>query len=85
METINLQQNTTVLIPYTAVVNPPAPTGTQTVQDANCAWIGATVSGNNCSLVEHSIATSNQNTVTNGKPKFKTGQRVLTFSVKFYF
>jgi len=84
-ETINLQQNTTVLIPYTEVVGAPGPTGTQTPQQAACGYIGGGVSGNNCSVVEHSIATSNQNNVTTGKPAFKTGQRVLTFSVKFYF
>jgi hypothetical protein len=84
-ETINLQQNTTVLIPYTAVVGAPAPGSGQTVQQAACGYIGGNVSGNNCSVVEHSIATANQNNVTTGKPAFKTGQRVLTFSVKFYF
>jgi len=84
-ETINLQQNTTVLIPYTEVVGAPGPTGTQTPQQAACGYIGGGVSGNNCSVVEHSIATSNQNNVTTGKPAFNTGQRVLTFSVKFYF
>jgi hypothetical protein len=52
-----------------------------------CGALGLSVDSNtgNCTYVVHSIATSNQNTVTTGKPAFKTGQRVMTFSVKFYF
>jgi hypothetical protein len=33
----------------------------------------------------NSIAPTNTNTTTTGKPAFKTGQRVLTFAAKFYF
>lgn len=75
-QTINLQQNTTVQIPTSAIVG------------NDCSAIGASADAGNasmCDYTEHSIATSNQNNVTNGKPKFKTGQRVITFAVKFYF
>ncbi len=74
--TVNLQQNTNVQIPLSAV-----PAGT-------CSSFGGqTDSGNAamCDYTVHSIATTNQNNVTTGKPKFKTGQRVVTFSAKFYF
>lgn len=85
--TINLQQNTSYQFPYSAVVGAPAPTGTQTVQQANCGWAGASADagGTMCNYTIHSLAATNTNTVTTGKPKFKTGQRVVTFSAKFYF
>lgn len=86
-QTINLQQNSTFQFPYTAVVGAPAPTGSQTVQQANCSYAGANADagGTNCNYTVHSIAATNQNNVTTGKPAFKTGQRVVTFSAKFYF
>jgi Carboxypeptidase regulatory-like domain/TonB-dependent Receptor Plug Domain len=86
-EMINLQQNTPYTFPYSAVVGAPAPTGTQTQQQASCGYVGATAdpNGTSCDYTVHSIATSNQNLTTTGKPAFKTGQRVLTFSAKFYF
>jgi hypothetical protein len=85
--TINLEQHTAYAFPYTAVVGAPTATGTQTQQQASCGWVGAQTdpNGTACNLTIHSIATTNQNDVTTGKPKFKTGQRVMTFSVKFYF
>ena len=38
-----------------------------------------------CTVKVVGIAGSNQNNVTTGKPGYKTGQRVVTFSAKFYF
>ena len=76
--TVNLTQQTPVVIPASAVNG----SGTNL-----CSGLGLTPnpSTNTCTYTENSIATSNQNSVTNGKPKFKNGQRVLTFSAKFYF
>ncbi len=78
-DTINLQQNTTSQIPGSAIAG----------GIGNCTGLpGGKVDSSNsgvCDVPVHSIATSNTNTVTTGKPAFKTGQRVLTFAVKFYF
>ena len=76
-ETVNLQQNTNQVIPGGAT----GPMGNI------CGALSLSVDSttNTCTYVVHSIATTNQNNVTTGKPAFKTGQRVLTFSVKFYF
>ncbi len=73
--TINLQQNTTVQIPMSAIAG------------GTCSAIGGSNSATAgmCDYTEHSIAASNTNTTTTGKPAFKTGQRVITFAVKFYF
>jgi hypothetical protein len=38
-----------------------------------------------CDYTKVSIAPTNTNGTTTGKPAFKTGQRVLTFAAKFYF
>lgn len=38
-----------------------------------------------CQVPIQGIAASNTNATTTGKPGFKTGQRVVTFSAKFYF
>jgi len=38
-----------------------------------------------CTVPLVGLATTNQNSTFTGKPGFKTGQRVLTFSAKFYF
>ena len=86
-DTVNLQQNTTVMIPGSAIEN-----GSNL---AHCSDIGGNavvpVSGGGpdtaggCNYTIHSIASSNQSTTTTGKPHFKTGQRVLTFAVKFRF
>ena len=38
-----------------------------------------------CQVPIVSLGTSNTNTGTTGKPKFKTGSRFLTFSVKYFF
>lgn len=87
-ENINLGQNTAYTFPYTEVVGAPAATGTQTQQQASCGYVGATAdatSGSLCDYTIKSIAASNTNATTTGKPGFKLGQRVLTFAVKFYF
>jgi hypothetical protein len=78
-QTINLQQNTIVKIPLNAAG--PGPSGNI------CTDIGASADadGVNCDYTEHSIAPTNTSTSMNGKPHFKTGQRVLTFAVKFHF
>jgi len=88
-ETINLQQNTTVTIPVSALQNLPANPG----NDAGwpCDWIGGNNIGSNpatvtsCNYTEHAIAPTNTSTSMTGKPAFKTGQRVVTFAAKFYF
>jgi hypothetical protein len=80
-ETINLQQTTTMQIPITAVN--PGPSG-----GLICANLGAPTDSANknvCDYGVNSIAPTNTNTTTTGKPAFKTGQRVLTFAAKFYF
>ena len=87
-ETINLQQNTNYQFPYTAVVGAPTAGAGQTQQSVSCGYAGGSADaadGTLCDYQIHSIAATNQNNVTTGKPKFKTGQRVMTFSVKFYF
>jgi hypothetical protein len=74
--TINLQQNTTVQIPLSAVAG------------GACGNLGNGASLNasgSCDYTVHSISPTNTNNVTTGKPAFATGQRVLTFSAKFYF
>jgi len=95
--TINLQQNTPYTFPVSAMVNNGLP-ATAPVVNGNpdgswpCDFAGANnvaPSGGGpvttCSMTLHSIAATNTNTSTTGKPAFKTGQRVLTFSAKFYF
>ena len=79
-DTINLQQNTTAQIPVAAISG----------GAGNCSGntgIGGNLEpgGTVCDVQVHAIATSNQNATTTGKPGFKTGQRVITFAVKFYF
>jgi hypothetical protein len=88
-DTINLQQNTTVTIPVSAMVNLPANPG----NDSNwpCDYIGGNNIGSNpatvtsCNYTEHAIAPTNTSPSMTGKPGFKTGQRVVTFAAKFYF
>ena len=83
-ETINLQQNTTITFPTSAITTLPANPG----NDANypCDSVGGTLaSAGTCKYIVHSIAGTNTNTSMTGKPAFKTGSRVMTFSVKFYF
>jgi hypothetical protein len=68
-------------IPITAVN--PGPSG-----GLICANLGAPTDPANknvCDYGVNSIAPTNTNTTTTGKPAFKTGQRVLTFAAKFYF
>ena len=49
-------------------------------------WMKALLASTEHSTVKLvGVAATNQNNVTTGKPSFKTGQRVLTFSAKFYF
>ncbi len=75
-EMINLQQPTTEQIPATA---------TNSSGQNICSALGATVSGGVCPYTYNSIASSNTNATTTGKPGFKTGQRTVLFSAKFYF
>jgi len=74
-ELINLQQTNNIVIP-----------GTATGPDGNiCSALSLTVTNGSCTYSYNSIANSNTNSSLTGKPAFKTGQRVLTFAVKFYF
>jgi hypothetical protein len=75
-EMINLQQQTTEQIPATALNG-----AGQNI----CSALGATPSGGTCSYTYNSIAATNTNATTTGKPGFKTGQRSMLFSAKFYF
>lgn len=86
-ETINLQQNSTFYFPAAAVMGAPTPGSGQTVQATNCGYVGASPDGDkvSCDYTVHAISPINTNPVTTGKPHFKTGQRVVTFSAKFYF
>ena len=74
-EMINLQQTNSESIPSTAI-GPDGPI---------CSALGLTVANGACTYNYNSIAPSNTNNTLTGKPNFKTGQRVLTFAVKFYF
>jgi hypothetical protein len=75
-QTVNLQKNTTVQIPLSAIEN-----GT-----GACGDIGASNgAAGSCNYTVHSISPTNTNNTTTGKPAFATGQRVVTFSAKFYF
>jgi hypothetical protein len=73
---LNFQQNTPLTIPDTA---------TNSSGAFICSALGATVTNHNCSQNIVSIAPSNTNASTTGKPNSKTGSRTLTFSVKYYF
>jgi hypothetical protein len=50
-----------------------------------CAFLKATVNGGSCSVGVTGISPTNTNTNLTGKPKFKTGNRQMTFTVKYYF
>jgi len=52
---------------------------------AECQLLVKSTATAPCTVNLVGIASTNQNNVTTGKPGFKTGQRVLTFSAKFYF
>jgi hypothetical protein len=52
---------------------------------AECQLLVNSSSTAPCTVNVVGLARTNQNNVTTGKPLFKTGQRVLTFSAKFYF
>ena len=52
---------------------------------SECQLLNSSSSTAPCTVKLVGLATTNQNTATTGKPGFKTGQRVLTFSAKFYF
>jgi len=86
---INLQQNSTVTFPQSAIVGLPGQpnTGPNGTPDPAwpCDYVGGTNSGTNCTYAVHSIANTNTNPTTTGKPAFKTGQRTMLFSAKFYF
>jgi len=75
-EMINLQQSTPIQIPASAATTAYGPI---------CAALNLTVTNGSCTYNVISIAQSNQNATTTGKPAFKTGQRSVLFSAKFYF
>jgi hypothetical protein len=77
-ETINLQQSTAATYPVS-----------QLAPGASCSVLnqGSQSTSNPavCNYTMVSIAPTNTNGTTTGKPNFKTGQRVVTFAAKFYF
>ena len=50
-----------------------------------CSLLNGSGTAAPCQVKITSISPTNTNTNTTGKPLFKTGQRVLTFSLKYYF
>ncbi len=76
-ELINLQQITPMAIPSSAT-GPDGPICTALSLPVNATT-------GNCTYNVISIAPTNTNASTTGKPAFKTGQRSLLFSAKFYF
>jgi carboxypeptidase family protein len=77
-ETINLGQGTAAQYPVAELA------GTGTCASLNNGHVDATNPAM-CDYTAVSIAPTNTNGTTTGKPGFKTGQRVLTFAAKFYF
>jgi hypothetical protein len=67
------------------LINLQQTTPTQITDATTCGNLGLTVTNGSCTYNVVSIAPTNTNATTTGKPAFKTGQRVLTFAVKFYF
>jgi len=61
--------------------------GTATGVDGNeCAFLGSPVGADgNCHPNVTGISPTNTNTTTTGKPGFKTGSRIMTFALKYYF
>jgi hypothetical protein len=74
--TVNLQQSTPLSIPDTA---------TNTSGGNVCSSLGLSVSGGSCTYNVISVAPSNTNATTTGKPGSKVGSRTLTFTLKYYF
>jgi hypothetical protein len=74
---LNFQQKSNLVIPDTA-------TG---VMGNICTAINAAVdtTTHTCSIQQTSVAPTNTNATTTGKPTSKTGSRAITFSVKYYF
>jgi len=52
---------------------------------AECQLLNGSSATAPCTVKLVGLATTNQNPTLTGKPGYKTGQRVLTFSAKFYF
>jgi hypothetical protein len=77
-EQVNLQQITYETIPATA-------TGAGGTYICSTLGLPINTQTNTCTYSYNSIAATNTNASTTGKPGFKTGQRVVTFSAKFYF
>jgi len=80
-DTIKLLQGTQIQIPLTAVN--PGPSG-----GLICTNLGIAPDHNNpnvCDYTVNSIAPTNTNPGTTGKPAFKTGSRSLLFALKYYF
>jgi hypothetical protein len=80
-EQLNFQRNYTVPINANAVGS----AGNECAFLASQNMTTGSTSGGYCTANVIGIAGSNQNAVTTGKPGYKTGQRVVTFSAKFYF
>jgi hypothetical protein len=61
--------------------------GTATGVDGNeCKFLGSPVGADgNCHPKVTGISPTNTNTNTTGKPGFKTGSRIMTFALKYYF
>jgi len=81
-ETINLQKSTPSQYPISSLVNT---AGTNPCSVLNQGHRDATNPNTICDYTMISIAPTNTNATTTGKPNFKTGQRVVTFAAKFYF
>ncbi len=73
---LNLQKSTPLTIPSTT---------TNAAGNSVCGDLGLTVTAGSCTYNVISIAPTNTNTLTTGKPNSKTGSRALTFSMKYYF
>jgi hypothetical protein len=52
---------------------------------SQCANLNLTPTAGSCTYMATRIAGTNTNGLTTGKPAFKTGQRTLTFALKYYF
>jgi hypothetical protein len=61
--------------------------GTAAGVDGNeCKFLGSPVGADgNCHPSVTGISPTNTNTTTTGKPGFKTGSRIMTFALKYYF
>jgi hypothetical protein len=56
------------------------------VDGNECKFLGSPVGADgNCHPNVTGISYNNTNTTTTGKPGFKTGSRIMTFALKYYF